>query len=109
MKYDISKNCGYGSKFVCKYNNTFLPNDVHSNIRKIHFLNSYYGMQISTCNVEDFFDEAVAVPSKYNPPKMATMITHNPKINASYAISNIRFKQNNMYKTIQFVCEFKSQ
>ena len=96
--------CGYATRGSCGYAEKKKKglSDVSSNIRKINFKETFMGQPIATCNAEDFFTSAISMPSRYNPPKMKTILT--PVNGTNYAISNIRFKQNGVYKTVQFIC-----
>ena len=99
----MKKRCGYSKHGSHKFTQFgFAYPILSNNIRKITFRDSFMGYPITTCDAEDFMTKSVEMPSKYNPPKMSTLMT---KVgNIYYAISNIRFKQNGVYKTIQFVC-----
>lgn len=93
-------SCGYGNHIQI-IRQGIIYNNISQNIRKLKLKQKVRGKNVDTFNYENFFKSSIALPSKYNAPKMRTLLTTIE--NTHYGICNVRFKQNNVYKLIQFI------
>ena len=84
----------------CGYEQRFLKNCPHitGNVKKLTLKSTVNNVPVSTVKIADFDSQAIDVDSKYNPPKIKTLLT--PVGTGHALIANLELGG----KTVQFLC-----